>query len=224
MRKKFPDYKSYAVATMDQVLDTAQRRGALILEANDFASTYFRNDGNGKFTASALPAQAQLSVLNGMVVEDFDGDGKLDIVANTNDFSTEPVVGRYDALNGLYLKGNGKGNFTALSILQSGLFIPGNGKALSKLRSTDGKYLLAGSQNKGPLKLFSLNKTGRLLSWQPGDRFAVIKFKDGSSRRQENYMGSSFLSQSARFILLEDNVESIEFTDRAGLKRPWYPK
>ena len=36
MRKKFPTYKSYAVAGMDQVLPEEERKNALILEANEF--------------------------------------------------------------------------------------------------------------------------------------------------------------------------------------------
>jgi hypothetical protein len=40
--------------------------------------------------------------------------------------------------------------------LQSGLFIPGNGKALVKLKNGRGQTLLAASQNRGPLKLFLL--------------------------------------------------------------------
>ena len=62
--------------------------------------------------------QAQISALNGMVADDFDGDGNLDVLINGNDWGTEVSVGRYDALNGLVLKGDGKGNFTALSILR----------------------------------------------------------------------------------------------------------
>ena len=111
LKKKFPDYKSFAMATMDDILSPEQRKGALRLKANYFQSSFLRNDGNGKFTAIPLPEQAQVSVLNGMVVEDFDGDGNLDVVMNGNDYGTEVGQGQYDALNGLVLKGDGKGNF-----------------------------------------------------------------------------------------------------------------
>ena len=56
------------------------------------------------FTIKPLPDIAQFSVINGMIAEDFDGDGNLDICMNTNDYSTELGNGRYDALNGLILK------------------------------------------------------------------------------------------------------------------------
>ena len=219
MRKKFPTYKSYAVAGMDQVLPEEERKGALILQANNFETSMLRNDGNGKFTIVPLPAQAQLSVINGMVVEDFDGDGNPDVVMNANDYGTEVSVGRYDALNGLYLQGDGKGNFASKTILQSGIFIPGDGKALVKLRGANGKCLLAAGQNRGALKIFELKDNIHTVALQPSDVSVVIKYKNGTTRKEEIYYGSSFLSQSGRFLNLNGNISAVEITDNKGNKR-----
>jgi FG-GAP-like repeat len=219
LRTRFPTYRSFAVAAMDQVLTESQRQGALILAANDLATCLLRNDGNGRFTRIGMPVEAQLSVINGMVAADFDGDGKLDVAMNGNDYGTEISVGRYDAMNGLYLRGDGKDGFSAPSILQSGLFIPGNGKALVQLRSAGGKYLLAAGQNRGPLKIFERTRSFRSLSLEPSDAEVLIHFQDGHTRREECYYGSSFLSQSGRFIDLSDQVLSVEVTDSKGTKR-----
>ncbi len=219
MRKKFPTYKSYALAEMNQVLTEEERKDALILSANNLQTCLFHNEGNGKFTVIPLPAQAQFSVINGMVAEDFDGDGNLDLVMNSNDYGTEPNVGRYDALNGLYLRGDGKGNFTPWPILQSGIFIPGNGKALVKLQSASGKCLLAAGQNRGPLKIFELKKDTKTIRLEPSDVSAIIKFKNGNTRKQEIYYGSSFLSESGRFLNLDKNVIGVEITDKSGNTR-----
>ena len=219
MRRKFPSYKSYAVATMDEVLSEDQRKGALILQANNFQSCLLRNDGNGKFTIVPLPAEAQFSVLNGMVAEDFDGDGKLDLVLNGNDYGADPSNGRYDALNGLFLKGDGKGDFSPLTILQSGLFIPGNGKALVKLRGAGGKCLLVAAQNRGPLKVFELKRNVRCVPVQPSDVSALLTYKNGLIRKEELCYGSSFLSQSGRFINLDEGVVSLQITDNRGAAR-----
>ncbi|NLR80870.1 FG-GAP-like repeat-containing protein [Chitinophaga eiseniae] len=216
MRSKFQNYKSYATATMDQLFTKEQLAGVLKLQANNFHSSFCRNDGNGKFTLIALPLKAQLSALNGMVTDDFDGDGNLDLVINTNDYGTDVSVGRYDALNGLMLRGDGKGNFVPQSILQSGIFIPGNGKALVKLRSKKDAYLLAAAQNRGPLKVFTSKKDSRHIPLQPGDVTAEFLFKDGRKQRQECYDGSSFLSQSARFLRVGNQVASVAITDRNG--------
>jgi hypothetical protein len=222
MRTIFQNYKSYARSTMDKVLTEDQRKNALRVEANYLSSVYLRNDGNGKFIMIPLPVDAQLSVLNGMVVEDFDNDGNLDVVINGNDYGTEVSVGRYDALNGLYLKGDGKGNFMPLSILQSGIYLPGNGKALVKLTNAGGNSLLAASENRGPLKIYESRLQQKNIAVAPTDMSAVIKLKNGKSRRQELYHGSSFLSQSSRTISVGPQVESIEVTDRQNNRRKIY--
>jgi len=113
IRRKFPTYKSYATATFSELLSKEQLKNALIVSANNFKTTYIRNDGNAHFTLFAMPLQAQVSSIFGMVAEDVDGDGNLDVIMNGNDYGTEVSVGRYDALNGLVLKGDGKGNFFA---------------------------------------------------------------------------------------------------------------
>ncbi|HZE84648.1 MAG TPA: VCBS repeat-containing protein, partial [Puia sp.] len=219
IKKKFATYKPFAVATMDEVLTPEQRKGALRLKANMLQSCYLRNDGAGKFTAIPLPAEAQVSVLNGMVVDDFDGDGNLDVLINGNDFGTEVGIGRYDALNGLLLKGDGAGGFTPLSILQSGIYIPGNGKALVKLRGSSGNYWVAASQNKGDLKLYELKKKTGSIPVDPGDLYAVIRYRDGKTRKEEFYHGTSFLSQSARFLRVSPEMVSVKITDSKGKSR-----
>jgi hypothetical protein len=224
LRKKFTNYKSFAQATMQDLLTPVQLHGAMRLKATTLQSCFLRNDGNGKFTMIPLPVEAQFSALNGMTVDDYDGDGNLDIVINGNDYGTDVSIGRYDALNGLMLKGDGKGNFKSMSILQSGIYIPGNGKALVKLHGSNGKYLLAASQNKDALKLFQLRQNVKNFMPAATDASALIKYKSGIITRQEFYYGSSFLSQSARFINVGDNVSEIIVTDNKGISRTVKPE
>ncbi len=224
MRTRFPTYRSYALATMDEVLTPEQRKDALILQATDFSTTLLRNDGNGHFTAIPLPAEAQWSAVNGMVVADFDGDGRLDLALNGNDYGTQVSIGRYDAFNGLYLSGDGHCKFSPRSILQSGLYIPGDGKALVRLQGPDGSSLLAASQNRGALKLFSIRKPQPALMLQPSDVSVRIHLRNGQVRREEAYYGASFLSQSGRFIDWGDEVSYVEITDNDGRTRIVRPK
>jgi hypothetical protein len=218
-KKKFTNYKSYAVAPMSKVLSPEQMKGAIKLMANTSISVFLRNDGHGKFTMIPLPKQAQMSALNGMVVDDFDSDGNLDILINGNDYGTDVSIGRYDALNGLLLKGDGKGNFTPQSIMQSGIYIPGDGKALVKLRDNKGNYMVAASQNRGPLKVYKLNARVKDIPLEEGDLSAVITHKDGSKVKQEFYYGASFLSQSGRFLTVSDDTKSVEITNNKGQSR-----
>ena len=219
MRTRFQNYKTYAVTTMDKILPDDQFKSALRLEANNFQSVYLRNDGNGKFTMTALPQQAQYSTLNGMLVADLDNDGNLDLAINGNDYGTEVSVGRYDALNGLVLKGDGKGGFTSLSILQSGLFLPGNGKALVQLNGSKGNPLLAASENRGPLKIYESKRTTRVIPVFANDISATLFLSDGRKQKQELYYGTSFLSQSSRALFIGPQVNGVEISDSKGNKK-----
>jgi hypothetical protein len=107
--------------------------------------------------------------------------------------------------------------------LQGGIFIPENGEALVKLRSSDGKYLIAASQNKGPLKVFELNKSCRFLSLNSDDVSAIIVYKDGRHQKRETGYGNSFLSQSGRFITVDSTISSIEITNSKGKTRKVTP-
>ena len=225
MRAKFQNYKTYASATFDKVLSPGELKDALVLEATDFSSSIILNKGNAKFEIRSLPVAAQISVINGMSAEDFDNDGNLDLVINGNDYGTEVSVGRYDAFNGLFLKGDGKGNFQPKSITESGIYIPGNGKAVVKSMSADGKCILFASQNRGALKVFRYNKEVSAVAVTALERTALIHLKNGKTRRQELNYGSSFLSQSGRFVLIDKSIASVEIKDSHSNTRkitfPW---
>jgi hypothetical protein len=218
-RNNFQNYKIYAAATVTEIFNNEQLKGVQKLEANQLQSVLIKNEGNGKFSLQPLPAQAQYAALNGMVTDDFDGDGNIDVLINGNDYGTEVSVGRYDALNGLLLKGDGKGSFTPYTILQSGIFIPGNGKALVKLKSANNSYLIAASQNRGPLKIFESKQHPFLITLQPADVSATITFKNGQQQKREFYYGSSFLSQSGRLLSVAPNVATVKIINNTGQVR-----
>ncbi len=219
MRRRFHKYEDYALAPIDSILKPEEQKEALKLIANSFQSSYIENLGHGKFKMHSLPLQAQMAPIYGITAEDFDADGNLDLVINGNDFGTEVSTGRYDALNGLLMKGDGKGNFYPRTIQQSGIYIPGDGKALVSLQGNNGKYLLAASQNKGVLKILSLNNSNKIIPVEKDEVKALIIFKNNKTRLQEFYFGNSFLSQSARFILSGGDVKQIEIIDTKNKKR-----
>ena len=179
-----------------------------------------KNNGNGKFELQPLPDLAQWAPLNGMVVDDFNGDGNPDVAMSGNDYGNEVFNGRYDAMNGLVLLGDGNGNFKEQTILQAGLFIPGDAKAMVKLRGPANTYLLAASQNRGQLKLFSRKSTGqKLIPLQQTDKSVNVTLANGKKRKEELYFGDSFLSQSSRFLSVNKSVTAVEIKDSNGKVR-----
>ena len=195
---------------MQDVLKNFNRDNEQKLSSVNFQSVWIENKGNFTFQLHALPAIAQWSPVYAIAVNDFNGDGNADIALTGNDFSMAPELGRSDALNGLVLQGDGKGNFTPLSVLQSGVFIPGNGKALLQV-SMGSSIGLAASQNQGPLRLFLNKNKEQLIAVQPNETAAIVQLKNGKQRRQEFFYGSSFLSQSSRFVQMNASVKSISF-------------
>jgi hypothetical protein len=219
MKERFPNYSSYAKSEMKNIFTEAELKDAIQLQTNNFYTCWIENKGNLKFELHPLPAQAQLAPVYGICVNDFNGDGNLDIALNGNEFSMAPPLGRYDAMNGLILQGDSKGNFLPLSILQSGFYVPGNGKGLAQLVS-NGKLTLIAAQNSSFLKLFSTKLAGgKIIKLQQGDISAMIYLKNGQVRKEEFNYGSSFFSQSGRFIQLNPSVQSIDILNNKKQKR-----
>jgi hypothetical protein len=217
-RKQFDTYIKFAKADMTSLLTDVERNKAMVLRATTLASSYVQNNGNGTFTLKPLPAVAQFAPLNGMVAEDINGDGNLDLMLCGNDYGNEVVNGRYDAMNGLVLLGDGAGNFRPLSLQQSGFFVPGDAKALVKLVSGK-KWVVAASQNRNMLQLFTHARSPKIVRFETGDAAAVIHFKNGKKRKTELHYGTSFLSQSSRFIATDSTMQQIEIWNNNGQKR-----
>jgi len=222
-RARFQTYKDFAKATYDNLLTEEERKKALKLDANYCPSVYVENMGNGTFKTKPLPTLAQLSPINGMIVEDFDKDGYLDVLLVANDFGNETSIGRYDASNGLMLKGNGKGDFIPLTQAVTGFYVPGNAKGLAQMANSDGRRIVIATQNRGPLKVFGQATIPmKWLSLQANDAYALIQTNDGKTHRQELYYGASFLSQSVRKLPLTGREKSVEIVDFRGKKRKAY--
>jgi hypothetical protein len=219
MRARFPNFNSYAISTIDKVLTEEERKGALVKEAVNFSSSILINDGQGHFIMTAMPLIAQVSNVNGMVSDDFDGDGNIDLILCGNDYGTEISVGRYDAMNGLLLKGNGKAGFEALSIAQSGIYIPGNAKAMVKLIGNKDSYQIISSQNREKLKVFRQESPAKIIRVSQNETYAIVEFKDGRKQKIEVPFGSSFLSQSSRFIKIGNDVSVLTIYGNSNQER-----
>jgi hypothetical protein len=224
IRKKYPTYKAYATATMEDLWSSKDRQDALVLQANDMASSFIKNEGNGHFSIKPLPLQAQTAPVYGMVAEDFDNDGNLDVIMVGNDYGMEPYSGRHDAFMGLCLKGDGRGNFSSLTPAQSGFFVKGDAKGIAQIHTAKNEELLVATQNQDSLVAFTKNmlKAATASKWvnlNPDDFAAELVFKDGRKKRVEFYYGSTYLSQSSRKIPFEKGLQKMTIINFKGVKR-----
>ena len=216
MKKNFPDYKTYAKASIEDILSPSDKSSSYITKAFRFSSSYLENMGEGKFKLHDLPLEAQLAPVFGLIVEDFNMDGFLDVLLTGNNRGTEVGAGSYDALKGQYLKGNGNGNFKSISPLTSGLFIGGDVRGAA-IMEINGQLVYLFGQNSGQLKVYATtDEQYEVLEVPMSSVKAKIKYIDGSERLCEFYFGSSYLSQSKRFIKLDKNIQHVMFYDSKG--------
>ena len=125
MRKKFIRYRDYAGTTLDALFTDEQKKNMDVFKTRTFESGILVNEGNGSFHFIPLPEKAQLSNINDIVIDDFDHDGLKDILVCGNSTDPAVMVGNYDATPAMLLKGDGKGQFEAVSYSESGLNIRG---------------------------------------------------------------------------------------------------
>jgi hypothetical protein len=125
IKKKFLKYKDYSQATLKEILTDEQRKNSKELKVQELKTTLFVNN-QGKFTANSLPIAAQNSWISGIVVQDFNKDGKKDLLLAGNFYPWKIQLGKSDANKGLILIGNGKGTFTTLPNSQSKLLLEGD--------------------------------------------------------------------------------------------------
>ena len=155
IKAKFKDYNSFASSSLKQIYTTKMLEESLSYEITSFASIYLENEG-GKFTMKPLPQLAQISSINKFVVDDFNADGNLDVVLAGNLYNSEVETPRNDASFGLFLEGNGTGDFTPRTMMESGLKIVGDVRDMELLYKNNKKHLLV-ARNDDRLQLIQVN-------------------------------------------------------------------
>ena len=147
---KFKDYNSFANATIEDVYGEEDLENSLHYQVASFASIYLENRGQGKFSRSDLPFEAQMSPINDMVIQDFNTDGHLDLLVGGNLYASEVETPRNDAGIGLLLLGNGQGGFDPQPFGSSGINMSYDVKALGLIKNSTNIVI---ANNQGPLQL-----------------------------------------------------------------------
>ncbi|MEO6453848.1 MAG: FG-GAP-like repeat-containing protein, partial [Ginsengibacter sp.] len=158
LKKKYLKYESYKNQTIDDVFTKEQLSKAIKLDAYEMRSSVFINNKNGAFTKRPLPTEAQLSPMYGIAVNDFDGDGKQDILLGGNFYQSKPEAGIYDASYGQLLKGDGAGNFKEIKHQQSGINIKGAVRDIVEIKSGKKKFIIVAMNNEAPKILIAAEK------------------------------------------------------------------
>ena len=153
---KFKDYHSFATSNLEEIYGSKNLEEALQYQATTFSSVILENKNNGNFGVIPLPDLAQISSVEDILVNDFDGDQHLDILVAGNLYDTEIETPRLDASLGLFLKGDGQGNFKAIDAAESGLFLTGNVKSLATIRLENGQTAIIAGKNNDAIQLIGI--------------------------------------------------------------------
>lgn len=154
IKEKFPSFRLFADASMEDILADKKNSG-LHLQTKQFRSAILINNRSG-FEIELLPPQAQIFPMQSVVVEDWDGDGRAEILAGGNLMQSEIETTRGDAGVGCLLKRDAEGKWQALPTILTGLNLFGDVKDIKMIHIGKKKAFLV-SQNNGPLRLFIIN-------------------------------------------------------------------
>jgi hypothetical protein len=150
LKKKYLRYAQYKEQTMADIFGADKLQKMTRLDAYEMQSSVLMNNRKGSFTMKALPVEAQFSTVFGLVIKDFDGDGKPDILLGGNFYQSKPEAGIYDASYGLLLRGNGNGTFTSVKPQNSGILIKGAVRDITEIKAGKKKLLVVAKNNDKP--------------------------------------------------------------------------
>ena len=143
IKKQFLHYRDFAGLAMEEVFGKEALENASLLEVNTLASGYLRNDGE-TFSFIPFEKEFQISPINRFLAEDFNQDGKEDILIAANFIGVAPHHGRFVSNTGTMLSGDGR----ILSGLETGInFSQKEIRRISRITVDHDNYLLAAPNN-----------------------------------------------------------------------------
>jgi len=134
-RKHFVYHKDYASKSIEEIFDEELLKSAQVSVLQAEKTSILINHERNGFELRPLPVEAQFAPVYASFSQDVNRDGMDDLILGGNLFAVKPEAGRYDAMHGLVLLGNGKGNYEVLSSIRSGVALQGEIRHINTLKS-----------------------------------------------------------------------------------------
>ncbi len=151
-RRKFPTYESYSEATIEQIVPQDPSGQSYHFQINELRSCWLENNG-GAFEIHPMPQVAQQSMVNGIVVGDFDADGSEEILCVGNFFPYRVEWGPSDSFLGALLKFQ-DGHLVPYQP-QIPMNFPGDIRDATLIETSGSNRRLIVTRNDGPAALYS---------------------------------------------------------------------
>lgn len=214
LQDRYTLFEEFGKSSMQDIFGNKAIEESFTLKACTFSNSYMQNNGDGTFTISELPVNAQISPILGMMTLDINEDGNLDVLTHGNIFGIEPNSNKQDAGTGTLLLGNGNGSFTAKMYSITGFKSDGDSRSLSFIfHNKSGKPIVLASSNNDHLKLFELMNTinSKWIKAEKDEVLAEIELMGGKVIQKEIYNGDGYLSQNSKYIQVPSNAVSVKF-------------
>jgi hypothetical protein len=145
--ERIPKSDQYSISTLHDIYGEENLQNADKFQIQSLATSYIENLGNGKFEIRPFHKIVQISTVNSILTKDVDHDGNRDIIMAGNLYPMDVRTVRNDASIGLWLRGDGRGNFNPVPYSQSGLNMPGDVRHLEFIEIGEEMFLLAAKNN-----------------------------------------------------------------------------
>jgi enediyne biosynthesis protein E4 len=152
LKKEFLSYGKMAGKTAAEIFGDRLDK-AKLFNVSTLESQVWLNDGKGNFVEkTALPVAMQWAPLYSFYCNDFNKDGKLDILSGGNFYGVTPYEGRYDAMLPTLSYGSGNGRFQPSFPAEPGLRINGEVRDIKPIGLSGGRKALILALNNQPLR------------------------------------------------------------------------
>ncbi len=155
LSNKFPDYLSFADATINDMFDRKLLDKSLKLSAYIMESCWIENV-DGVLVLRKLPDLVQFSCVNAFLNYDFDGDGKQEILAAGNFYPFNPKIGMSDASMGTLLEFSND-SLSVKNNLLSPFWLNGDIRDMGLLSFKNGRKMVVVSKYNDTPGVFSIN-------------------------------------------------------------------
>jgi hypothetical protein len=159
LRKKFTTYSLYGNAAIEDVFDKIAIDSSQKLTVQTLQSVVLENLGGENFNVSPLPVMGQISSASGILTEDFNHDGFLDILMAGNFYPYRTQFGRSDSCIGLLLLGDGKGKWKSVPWDQSGFFAAGDVRNMTFVKGRPERMFILVARNNEKMSLIEVTQS-----------------------------------------------------------------